>query len=230
MRVGVKAGVIAAGAAVVLGGAGLALWASPWLKLDSVHVVGNQHQSTTEVVTAAGLVRGTRLTSISNAQVAARVAALPWVATAKVSHVLPSQIRIEIHERVPIAIVQGQGRSYLVDAQGAVLQEGSTGYPPVANLPVGVLIPGQKINLPAFSAAVAVLTSAPQPLRSRLATVNAPSANQVSIGLSDGTLIMYGDADNLFDKNYTINALLATGSSYISIDVRAPSHPAVVLR
>lgn len=219
-----------AGVLVVLAAGGVGLWYSPWLKFQTVQVVGNQHQATADVVAAAALVRGTRLSAISSSQIAARVGALPWVGSVTVTHVLPSRVRIRVHERVPAVVVLGQGHSYLVDPQGAVLQEGSTGYPQLTGLPVDTLVPGQHITLPAFAAAIAVLDALPQALRGRLATINAPDQDLVSVTLTDHTLITYGDSSQLSDKNYAVNALLSTGSSFVSIDVRAPAHPAAVHR
>lgn len=219
-----------AGVVLAVVGGGVGLWYSPWLKLRSVQVVGNHHQATKDVVAAAALVPGTRLSNISSPQIAARVDTLPWVASVKVTHILPSRVRIAVRERVPAVVVAGQGHNYLVDAQGAVLQEGSTGYPLMANLPVATLVPGQRISLPAFFAAVDVLKALPPALRSALAVINAPDPDLVSVVLTDHTVITYGDSSDLADKNYAVSALLASGSSYVSIDVRAPSHPAGVPR
>ena len=181
-----------AGVAVLLVAAGVGLWYSPWLKFQTVEVVGNQHQATADVVAAAALVRGTRLSSISSRQIAARVDALPWVGSVTVTHVLPSRVRIRVHERVPAVVVLGQGHNYLVDAQGAVLQEGTSGYPQLASLPVGTLVPGQHITLPAFTTAIAVLDALPEALRGRLATINAPDQDLVSVTLTNHTSILTG--------------------------------------
>jgi len=213
-------------AAIAVAAGGVAVWNSSWLKLGVVQVVGNHHVQTSQVLGAAALSRGVRLSSVSSSLVAARVEALPWVASATVTHVLPSRVRIAVRERTPVAVVQAGGRGYLVDGQGVVLQEGGSGYPVVAGLPLAVAVPGDRITPPAFAAALRVLESLPPAIRGRLAAVNASSPDLVTVALTDRTSIVYGGTESLGDKNYAVSALLAGGQTYTSIDVRAPSRPA----
>ena len=111
---------VAAGAVLAVGAAALGVWRSSWLKLETVQVTGNHHATTEQVQAAAALVPGMRLTAVSSARVAARVGALPWVAEATVTHILPSRVRISIRERTPAALVQAGPRTYLVDRSGVV--------------------------------------------------------------------------------------------------------------
>jgi cell division protein FtsQ len=152
------------------------------------------------------------------------------VAGATVTHVLPSRIRIAVRERTPAVIVQAGSHSYLVDGTGAVLQEGAGAYPLIAALPLRIIAPGDHVTQPAFGAAMAVLGALPPELKSRLASVSAPSADLVSVALTDKTTITYGTSEKLADKNYAITTLLATGKPYASIDVRSPTHPAAAPR
>ena len=223
-----RAGLAAVGAALVVAGAGYGIWRSPWLKLEAVQVTGAHHATAAEVVAAAGLHRGTRLTSISSAAVSARVRTLAWVEQATVTHVLPSRIRIAVRERTPAVVVSSAGRSYLVDASGVVLGDRGSGYPVVTALPLtSVLFPGDHVSDPGFSAAIAVLRVLPASLRPQLGTISASSPDLVTVHLTGGMTITYGSAQDLPAKNDDVTALLAAGH-YTSIDVRSPSHPAAV--
>jgi cell division protein FtsQ len=219
---------VAAGAALALGGGAFGVWNSSWLKLEAVQVTGNHHATTQQVQAAAALSPGMRLMAVSGAAVSARVSALPWVADATVTHVLPSRIRISVRERTPVALVQAAAgaRTYLVDHAGVVLQDGGAGYPLIAGLPLTVSYPGDRLSLPAFGAAVGLLDAFPPELKARLAWVNAPSPDLLSVILTDHTTVVYGTPDGLGEKNYDVMALLATGKPYASIDVRSPTHPA----
>jgi cell division protein FtsQ len=217
---------VAASVAVAVGSAGLGIWNSSWLKLETVQVTGNHHATTQQVQAAAALSPGVRLTAVSSAQVSARVGSLPWVADATVTHVLPSRIRISVHERTPAVLAQAGARTYLVDHSGAVLQQGGAGYPLIAALPLTVSFPGDRLSLPAFTSAMALLDSLPPDLKGRLGWVNAPSPDLLSVILTDKTIVTYGTSDSLPEKNYDLTTLLATGKPYASIDVRSPTHPA----
>jgi cell division protein FtsQ len=223
--------VLVAGALVLaLGGGAFGVWNSSWLKLETVQVTGNHHATTQQVQAAAALSPGIRLTEVSSDGVSARVGGLPWVAEVTVTHVLPSRIRIAVRERTPAVVVQAGSRRYLVDHSGAVLQEGGTGYPVIAALPLTVSFPGDRLALPAFTAAMTVLDALPAELKPRLAWVNAPSPDLLSVILTDKTAITYGTSDSLPEKNYDVTTLLATGKPYASIDVRSPVHPAATGR
>jgi cell division protein FtsQ len=217
---------VAACVALGLGGAGLGVWNSSWLKLETVQVTGNHHATTQQVQAAAALSPGVRLTAVSSAQVSARVSSLPWVAGATVTHVLPSRIRISVRERAPAVVVQAGARRYLVDHSGVVLQAGQAGYPLIAALPITVSFPGDRLVLPAFNSAVALLDSLPSDLRLRVGWVNAPSPDLLSVILNDKTIVTYGTSGSLPEKNYDLATLLATGRPFASIDVRSPTHPA----
>lgn len=204
------------------------------LRLRKVVVAGNRHTTAAQVIGAAALVPGTRLTSISSAEVIRRVDRLPWVGSAAVTHILPSEIRIVVTERKPIVVVQGQGHSYLVDATGAVLQETgvtqTAAYPLVTGLPLGLTIPGERITAGGFAPAISVLRALPAGLRARLTSIAAPSADLITVTLNDQTVIAYGDADALASKNYDVESLLANGRTYVRINVSAPAHPAAIPR
>jgi len=47
--------------------------------------------------------------------------AIPWVETATVMRFLPNRLRIELHERVPVAFVAVNGRIALIDAHGVIM-------------------------------------------------------------------------------------------------------------
>jgi cell division protein FtsQ len=222
---------LAAGAALVaLGVAGELAWNSSWLKLHTVQVVGIHQTTRQQVLGVAALVPGTRLAAISDAVVARRVEALPWVATATVTHVLPSTLRIAVTERVPAVVVAFSGRSYLVDATGHVMAAGSGPYPQLTGVTATAIVPGAQITGTAFGAALAVLDSLPRAVRGQVAGIAAPSANAVTVTLADRTTIAYGSADQLPSKNADVVGLLGAGRSYASINVMAPDHPAAVPR
>ena len=102
-----------------------------------------------------------------------------------------SRIRISVTERTPAALVRAGARTYLVDHSGAVLQEGGAGYPLIADLPLTVSYPGDRLALPAFGAAMALLDAFPPELKPRLAWVNAPSPDLLSVILTDRTVITF---------------------------------------
>ena len=47
--------------------------------------------------------------------------AIPWIQSASVMRLLPNRLRIDIHERTPVAFVEVNGRIALIDAHGVIM-------------------------------------------------------------------------------------------------------------
>jgi cell division protein FtsQ len=111
--------VVASLAGVVWGGqrAVRHVIASPRFALREVRIAGTTRATEDELLALAGLRPGDRLLAVNTDAVAARVAAHPWVASARVRRVLPSALAIDVTERHAVASAL-LGALYLLDATG----------------------------------------------------------------------------------------------------------------
>jgi cell division protein FtsQ len=112
--------------------------ASPRFALREIRVAPTEHVSEGEILELAGVAAGDKLLAIDTDAVAARVAAHPWVAAARVRRELPSALAIDVTERhaVAVAVLGGlyligdNGRPFkratLEEADGLVLLTGLT--------------------------------------------------------------------------------------------------------
>jgi cell division protein FtsQ len=233
---------VISGAALTVGAVNV--WDSPVLDLREVEVGGNHRVEARDVAAASELSARDHLLRISTSSVASHVERSPWVARAYVERILPSKVRITVLERTPAAVVVAGPSSWLVDREGVVLEKvaaggagpsggagGGRGLPTVAELPVSALVPGGDVGAPPYRQALAVLKSLPSAVRERVAVVRAPSAERISVELSDGPVILYGGAQRLGDKTFAVEALMeraaAEGMALASIDVRVPTRPAI---
>ena len=227
-RLAWEIGGVLAGAAVVAA----ALW-SPLLKVHNVDVDGATHTTSADVARAAGLDDEDNLLFVSTSEVAARAEELPWVKTAKVDRLLPNTVRIRIEERQPAMLLATEAGRWIVDESGRVLaiDAHTKGLPVMGAAGLGAIEPGTTIDRLAVKAALRAFGSMPPSLTRRIDEGFAPSSERVSFSLDSGTLIRYGAARQLGDKNEVIAALLERFKredrvvSYI--DVRVPSNPAV---
>jgi cell division protein FtsQ len=97
--------------------------ASSMFRVTRIVVRGNSRLSAGEV---SAIVAGMRDRSILTAKLGRQRALLlasPWVANASLRRVLPSTVEITIVERAPIGLCRIGSRLYLVDANGAVIDE-----------------------------------------------------------------------------------------------------------
>lgn len=96
---------------------------APFLRVERIVVHGNTRLSAGEVLTMLG---GLREQNILTADLAAHRDLLTtsgWIETARLRRVLPSTVEVTVVERVPAVLARFGDRLYLVDREGAVIDE-----------------------------------------------------------------------------------------------------------
>lgn len=92
-----------------------------WTMIRSVVIVGLDHIRREEILARLALPETASLVTVNGTELRERVEGHPWVASASIGRVLPDVLSITVEERTPAALVQGQGKTWLVDAEGHVL-------------------------------------------------------------------------------------------------------------
>jgi len=205
-------------------------WSGPLLAVSTVQVDGVSTLPAEQVREAAGIADGTPLLQVDVDAAEARVAALPQIASVEVTRGWPQSVVITVVERVPVAVVGEPGRRTLVDAEG-VLFDSVTGDPPDGVVALVVEDPGP--GDPATMAALTAIRALPRGLLGQVAGVAAPSPEDISMALVDGTVVEWGTAEQSPAKASALDALVGQIASGAlepagTIDVTVPE--AVVLR
>jgi cell division protein FtsQ len=86
-----------------------------------ITVEGQQHVSDAELTTALGAGPGSLMLAFNTDAAKERLERVPWVKHAQVMRLLPSTLQVVIEERVPFAVWQSKGQTYVVDTEGAVI-------------------------------------------------------------------------------------------------------------
>jgi len=94
------------------------------MRLGEVNLQGRVHTPIDALAEAVGVERGEPILGLDLDGVRRRVETIGWVKQATVWRQLPDTLHIEIAEREPFARWQIDGRVYLIDADGKVLEEG----------------------------------------------------------------------------------------------------------
>jgi cell division protein FtsQ len=194
-----------AGAVLLLAGALWFLWAGPLLAVGTVQVDGAGSLSTEEVREAAGVQVGTPLLRVDVEDVEARVAGLPQIASVEVTRGWPRTVVITVVERVPVAVVGEAGRRSLVDADG-VLFDAITGDPPAGVVALDVADPGP--GDPATMAALEALVALPAGVRDGVRGAAVTGPEDITLTLTDGTLVRWGGPAESGTKAAALTALL----------------------
>lgn len=95
--------------------------ASERLRVGRLEVQGNRFLSEGEVRELLGPSLGENILTLDIVALKSRLQASPWVADATVARVLPDTIRVEIHERTPLALAEVD-RLYLMDTDGVLIE------------------------------------------------------------------------------------------------------------
>jgi cell division protein FtsQ len=200
------------------------LYDSHLFDVQGVQVEGVTTVQAADVLSAAAVPTGAPLASIDTAAVAARVAALPPVASAVVARAWPHTVTVTVVERVPVATATTPAGVQLVDGGGVVYP----GAPPpgLPRLIFGAVGPDD----PSTRSALAALATLPPPIRSQVLTVDATVAGanvpgQVTFGLTGGRRVVWGTDDRAADKAAVLVPLL-TQPGHV-FDVTSPDLPTI---
>ncbi len=222
------AGVI--GVAVVVGAAAWPLLHSRLLAARVITVTGARHTAERAILAASGLEGHPPMIDVNAGQVARRIEALPWVATATVSRRWPDGVHIAVTERSPVAVApRAAGGWAVIDATGRILADVDTAPATLPRLD-GVStrgVPGRWLP-PASRPALAVAAALPVALRAAVRGV-AVEGGAVSLDLAGGVTAQIGAPSQLRAKFEDIAAILAGAvlPPHAVIDVGVPQSPAV---
>jgi cell division protein FtsQ len=198
----------------------IAVWAllgSSLLVVRSVTVSGNPGLPTAEVLQAAGVQRGTPLIRVDPAAVAARVERINQVQSARVSRDWPDSVVIRITERTPaLAVPAGTGFA-LIDRFGVVVSQVATPPPGMALLASPPANLASLRGRPAIQAAVTVLHQLPPRIRRLVRGVYAPSADAVTLDLSNGSTVLWGGTGRASAKAEELTILMRTKASVYDV-------------
>jgi cell division protein FtsQ len=206
---------------------------TPLFAARHVRVVGAVHTPASQVVRVAGLAGHPPLMAVNGGADAARLEALPWIATATVERRWPDSVVVRVVERAPMAAVARPAGSQapwaLVDGTGRVLEWTQTAPPGLVQLhaPASVGRPGSQLAAPARPGLA--VASALGALESSVHEVRVSSDGEVTLVLSGGVTAVLGSDDELGPKLAALRSVLAgappTGPE--TIDVTVPGEASV---
>lgn len=200
---------------------------SSLLDVDRVTVSGADNSGRDAVVDAAAIPAGEAMVSVDPSKVEARIEELPWVADAVVERSWPGTVRVEVTERVAVAVAGRGSAASLVDSEGRVLgpAAGRSSLPAIGSASPGE--PGTKLaDDRRFLAAL--VASVPDELLAEVTSAELVGEAPVLV-LRDGIEVRLGDRTRIRSKADAAVALLdqADRATIATIDVSVPSAAAL---
>ena len=195
-----------------------AIYFSAWLRADAVQVVGNAQLSEKQVLATADVPLGGPLATVDLHAIEVRLKSLATVKTVDVSRTWPHDIRIDIVERTPVAVLDRGDRLTNLDATGVAfghLAKAPDGLPRVK---VGAGADGD-----ALAEGAAVVVALDPAITELVDYVEVRSVDEIDLHLRDGRLVRWGSADQADDKAAVLLSLLNREAQVY--DVSVPGAP-----
>jgi cell division protein FtsQ len=101
---------------------------SPYFKVTSLEVIGNERLSIPEILDAARIQSDTNVLLVNIPLSRKYLLSHPWIAEAEISRELPGRLTLSIKEHHPLAVLD-LGKKFLIDQQGKIFKEVSDGDP-----------------------------------------------------------------------------------------------------
>ena len=96
---------------------------SAFFRIAVIEISGAKVHSAQEVISSSGLELGGNILTINRSNVEDSIRqAMPLINEVNVSRIMPDKILIEVSESIAIAAISHQGRFYIIDSSGRVLE------------------------------------------------------------------------------------------------------------
>lgn len=197
---------------------------SPLLAIKKIEIVGAERVSEKEISKDLAFLKGLPLPQVSNDVIVEKLAKYTLIDSVSAVSLPPSTLRVQIVERVPIAIVSINGISYLYDAVGVQLGRASG-----EKLPI-IYNSGDPKTDGNFRQAISILLQIPISLLPRVYAIKATSKDNATLFMrSFSQQVLWGDSSEPGLKARVLNSLLENykGKYGIVFDVSAPNSPTV---
>ena len=198
------------------------------LKTQSISVVGSDGSvSDKQVRDVLASYAGDSLLRLDTGRLSARVSDnLVRVRRAQVTRAWPRGLRVQLTMRVPVATVQGPDGYQILDNEAVVLErvpEAPSGLVNIVPDPAAQASGPQRISAKQVAAVTQVVGSLTPETLAQVSSGSATEAGQVTLTLSNGASVVWGDTRDNTLKARVLATLMTTSASIY--DVSSPHRP-----
>jgi len=213
---------VAAGVACVaaLGAAGLYhygehSWRFRVESSDNIEVIGTQNVTKPQIMEVMGADIGRNIFFIPLAQQKVQLEQIPWVESASVMRFVPNRLKVEIHERTPVAFARVGPRMSLIDAGGTLMEltpKHKYSFPVILGMNPGEPLSTRAPRMKAYAEMVRELDAGGARYSQDLSEVDLSDLEDVKVRVNDpagDVLVHLGSSDYL--RRYKIYVTHAQG-------------------
>ncbi len=175
---------------------------------DNIEVTGMQNVTKAQIMEVMGADIGRNIFFIPLAQQKAQLEQIPWVESASVMRFVPNRLKVEIHERTPVAFARVGPRIFLIDAGGALMElprNHRYSFPVILGMNPGEPLSTRAPRMKAYNELVQELDSGGAHYSQDLSEVDLSDLDNLKVRVNDpagDVLVHLGSSD--FLKRYKI--------------------------
>lgn len=202
------------------------LYRSGLFNIKRVIVFGNKSVATESIIEACGIDGNDNIISFSTTKLRQKLLKNSWIKEVSATRALPDTLRVQITERIPVAIISHGSKFYLVDDNSFIISElqyaDGAKVPTITDLPVERISVGGRLMDESLSNAIDCLKSMDPSLAKTITLLSASSVDKLSLYNKDNVEILYGEANQVDEKNKVIKTILSNqGKQVFHIDIRS---------
>src|ERR1035437_4828922 len=170
---------------------------------DNIEVTGMQNVTKAQIMEVMGADIGRNLFFIPLTQQKAQLEQIPWVESASVMRFVPNRLKVEIHERTPIAFARVGPRISLIDAGGTLMelpQKHKYSFPVILGMNPGEPLSTRAPRMKAYNELVQELDSSGARYSQDLSEVDLSDLDNLKVRVNDpagDVLVELGSSDYL---------------------------------
>jgi cell division protein FtsQ len=201
----VGAGALAAGA---LYSYGEHSWRFRLQSSDNIEITGMQNVSRAQIIDVMGADIGRNIFFIPLRQQKAQLEQIPWVESASVMRFVPNRLKVEIHERTPVAFARVAAHISLIDAGGTLMElprNHKYSFPVILGMNPGEPLSTRAPRMKAYNELIRELDSEGAHYSQDLSEVDLSDLDDIKVRVNDpagDVLLELGSSDYL--KRYKI--------------------------
>src|SRR6202521_512097 len=163
---------------------------------DNIEVTGMQNVSKAQIMEVMGADIGRNIFFIPLAQQKALLEQIPWVESASVMRFVPNRLKVEIHERTPVAFARVGPRMFLIDAGGTLMElspKHKYSFPVILGMNPGEPLSTRAPRMKSYAELVRELDSGGAHYSQDLSEVDLSDLEDVKVRVNDpaGDLVVY---------------------------------------
>jgi cell division protein FtsQ len=177
---------------------------------DQIEVSGAEHVAHAQIMEVMGGDIGRNIFFIPLAQRQQQLEQIPWVESASVMRFVPNRLRIEIHERTPVAFARIGSRIVLIDAGGTLMELAPGGkhkysFAVIAGMNAGEPLSTRAARMKNYNALVRDLDSSGAHYSQELSEVDLSDPEDVKVLVSDanGEVLVHLGSGNYLQRYKT---------------------------